>query len=165
MPALPGKLVRLGRSLWAQQARPDDDWALGFLSAPEAAIYLAMDPRDREHGCRVAAAVGSACPQASAELLAAALLHDCGKSRRPYRVWERVLAGLLPWRWAGVLPWEPARLRAQHPRLGAEQLRAAGARPRVAELVACHHAPPPATWERSCCISSTISNKAGAASW
>lgn len=150
---LPAKFARLARSLHAAQARPDDAWALAQLTSGEAQVYRRMDPRDREHAVRVARALqahGPAPEWPTPELLAAALLHDCGKSVRPYRVWERVGAGLVP----GVLlraalvarlPLRglpgAVRVRADHPALGAALLRAAGARPRVAALVAAHHRP------------------------
>lgn len=136
-----GKLARLSRSLSAVQADPDDAWALTRLGAGERAVYLCMDPRDREHAVRVARRLVAEVPWASAELLAAALLHDCGKCGRPYRVWERVSAGLVPVSLAQALPVGALGVRVHHPQLGAELLRAAGARARVADLVARHHAP------------------------
>ena len=138
---LPAKLRRLSRSLVATQAQPDDAWALAHLNAGEAKVYLGMDPRDREHALRVAQGLHAELPAATAELLAAALLHDCGKQLRPYRVWERVGAGLVPGRLARWLPLGPLWVRGWHPELGAELLRAAGARARVAELVERHHRP------------------------
>lgn len=139
--AVPGKLARLGRSLARAQARPQDAWALAFLTPAEAGVYCAMDPRDREHACRVARRVQREHPGVPEELLAAALLHDCGKSGRPYRVWERVTVGLVPYRLAERFPLGALRVRVRHPELGAALLRAAGARERVAELVERHHAP------------------------
>ena len=138
---LPAKLKRLSRSLTAAQANPDDAWAAACLTASEWRVYIGMDPRDREHALRVTRTLLLACPAASHELLAAALLHDCGKQLRPYRVWERVAAGLVPGRLARHLPLGALWVRGQHPELGARLLRAAGARERVAELVLRHHAP------------------------
>ena len=136
-----GKVGRLARSLHPDAASPDDVWAQTLLTPAEARVYLGMDPRDREHACRVARHLQSDFPRASPELLAAALLHDCGKSLRPYRVAERVLVGLLPTRLARLLPTVgPIGIRAFHPELGAELLAHAGARLRVAQLVARHHA-------------------------
>ncbi|KEF33230.1 phosphohydrolase [Deinococcus sp. RL] len=98
-----------------------------------------MDPRDREHACRVTRHLLRDHPAAAPEVVAAALLHDCGKSIRPYRVAERVLVGLCPNRVARLLPLGALSVRAYHPELGAELLARAGARPRVARLVARHH--------------------------
>ena len=138
---LPAKLRRLSRSLRARQANPDDRWAASRLTAGEWRVYIGMDPRDREHALRVTRGLLLACPDASPELLAAALLHDCGKQLRPYRVWERVAAGLVPGRLARRLPVGALWVRGRHPELGAHLLRVAGARERVAELVCRHHAP------------------------
>ena len=138
---LPAKVRRLSRSIQASQARPEDGWALTLLTPAEARLYLGMDARDREHACRVTRALLAASPQASPALRAAALLHDCGKSVRPYRVHERVLVGLVPGRLARVLPFGALYVRGAHPLLGAELLRRVGGRARVAELVERHHTP------------------------
>ena len=55
--ALPSKLRRLSRSLYAGQATPDDAWALSALTLSEGRVYLGMDARDREHAVRVARAL------------------------------------------------------------------------------------------------------------
>jgi putative nucleotidyltransferase with HDIG domain len=134
-----GKVRRLARSLSVRLAYPEDAWAVTHLTAAEARVYLGMDPRDREHACRVTRHLLRGHPQAAPEVVAAALLHDCGKSIRPYRVAERVLIGAVPNRVARLLPFGPLSVRAYHPELGAELLARAGARPRVARLVARHH--------------------------
>ena len=139
--SLPAKLRRLSQSFSAAQVSPDDAWALLRLTTGEARVYLGMDARDREHALRVTRALLAEVPDAAPVLLAAALLHDCGKQLRPYRVWERVAAGLVPGRLAALLPLGPLWVRGQHPVLGARLLRAAGARERVAELVERHHSP------------------------
>ena len=136
------KIRRLLRSVRADQAHPDDSWAAARLQPAEWLVYAAMDPRDREHACRVTQALLRDHPHAHPEVVAAALLHDCGKSLRPYRVGERVLVGLIPNRLARVRPPLGALgIRAHHPELGARLLAHAGARPHVARLVARHHHP------------------------
>ncbi|WP_027482535.1 HD domain-containing protein, partial [Deinococcus pimensis] len=135
-----GRALRLARSLDARQARPDDAWAAARLTPGERGVYLRMDPRDREHAVRVARHLLGDHPGASPELVAAALLHDAGKSVRRYRVVERVLVGLVPERLCRVLPGGALRVRARHPEIGARLLREAGARGRVADLVERHHA-------------------------
>ncbi|MDO4262743.1 MAG: HD domain-containing protein [Deinococcus sp.] len=147
--ALPEKLRRLRRSLRESQAAPDDLWALARLTPAEGRVYLRMDARDREHAVRVAQALAASHSGASPELLAAALLHDCGKLVHPYRVWERVGAGLLPHPLARRLAWMPAQVRAHHAQWGAALVARAGGRVRVAALVAAHHSPagdPEAAW-------------------
>lgn len=133
-------MQRLWRSRREGQARPDDAWALARLNPAEWAVYRSLDARDREHAVRVARAL--AAEQApSPELLAAALLHDCGKRERPYRLAERVGLGLLPRALCARLPGRAAYLRAHHDAEGERLLRHAGARPRVCELVARSHDP------------------------
>lgn len=134
-----GKVRRLARSLSSRSAHPEDAWAAAQLTAREACVYLGMDARDREHACRVTRHLLRDHPEAMPEVVAAALLHDCGKSIRPYRVAERVLVGLVPNRLARLMPFGPLAVRAYHPELGSELLARAGARPRVARLVARHH--------------------------
>ncbi|WP_034384954.1 HD domain-containing protein [Deinococcus sp. YIM 77859] len=136
-----GKVQRLARSLTAASARPADRWALACLTPAEGRVYLGMDARDREHACRVTRHLLRDHPAASPEVIAAALLHDCGKSIRRYHLLERVLVGLVPNRLSRLLPLGPLAVRAYHPELGAELLARAGARPRVARLVARHHHP------------------------
>ena len=104
MGRLRGRLRRLLRALLAQEA-PDDAFALRFLEGEERELYLAMDPRDRAHGVRVARRLLKAYPEAPGYAVRAALLHDAGKAVRPYRTLERVLAGLF----APPLPPYPLR--------------------------------------------------------
>ena len=75
-------------------ARPDDTFARQVLTPPEFGLYLAMDPRDRHHGVRVARGVLALAPDADAVLVRAAILHDVGKSVAPYRAWERIAVHL-----------------------------------------------------------------------
>lgn len=135
-----GKVLRLGRSLRESYAHPDDLWAATHLNPGEALVYRGMDARDREHACRVTRNLLRDHPDAGPELVAAALLHDCGKSVRHYSVIERVLVGLIPNRLTRILPpIGPIGIRAAHPELGAELIAKAGGRPRVAQLVVRHH--------------------------
>ncbi len=136
------KIQRLARSLRPEQARPDDIWASQYLTSGEARVYFGMDSRDREHACRVTRHLLKDHPFIDEEVIAAALLHDCGKSVRRYSVIERVLVGLIPNRIARFLPpFGPIGIRAHHPELGARLLAHLGARPAVARLVARHHHP------------------------
>ncbi len=128
-------------------ARPDDAFALGWLEGRENEAYRAMDPRDREHACRVAGRLLALHPDAEPHVVRAALLHDVGKAARPYRVWERVLvhvwtpgaatAERLPRAWRGA--W---RAHREHAAVGATRLRRLGVDDRVVDLVARHHHPP-----------------------
>lgn len=127
-------------------AQADDVYAAELLSAPEQALFMQMDVRDRVHGVTVAKALEARHPQVSTLLLRAALLHDVGKSARHYSALERILVHLYP---PGQLPAAPRRTglagafqqRLHHAYYGAELILAAGGHPRVAELVARHHQP------------------------
>ncbi len=105
-----------------------------------------MDPRERDHGIRVAKRVLERRPTAPDEVVRAALLHDVGKARRPYRVVERILVhaplGPPPQHEPELHGWQGARqVAVHHPSYGAAMIRAAGGSSRVAQLVALHEAP------------------------
>ncbi len=128
-------------------ARPDDAFALGWLESREADAYRAMDPRDRDHACRVAHRLLARFPDAEPRTVRAALLHDVGKAERPYRVWERVLVHVWAPGPATAARFPEAlrdawRVHAEHADLGARRLRALDVDARVVELVARHHGPP-----------------------
>ncbi len=137
---------RTVRGVHPRLVAPDDAWAEARLVASERDLYRAMDPRERDHAVRVAKALLRRRPDASDELVRAALLHDVGKSGRVYRLAERVLVHLLG---AGSAPAEPRldglagarQLARHHAAYGAAMIRAAGGAARVAELVARHERP------------------------
>lgn len=150
-------------------ARPDDAWAEARLTEGERSLFTRLPAQERAHAILVARRLLRERPGATRELVAAALLHDVGKlgtpgtggsvpggrgaSRRSpatpvvVALW-RVLTHLLP---PSSAPPEPRleglagarQARVHHPLYGAELLRAAGAAPRVIELVARHHDPFP----------------------
>ena len=139
--------LRTVRGVHPSLVTPDDAWASSRLSDAERGLYLAMDPRDRDHAVRVARALLRTHPDAPQVVVRAALLHDVGKSRRRYRVDERILVHLVR---AAPPPPEPPRgglagarqTAAHHAAYGAEMIRSAGGSARVAELVARHDRPP-----------------------
>jgi hypothetical protein len=126
---------------------------LGVLPPKLAALFWQMPPGEQAHGLRVLRAVRAARPEAPAELLQAALLHDAGKLRAPLSLAGRavvVLAGrLLPAqaaRWGRGEPrgWRrPFVTAAQHAEWGAALAAAAGAPPLTVALVRRHPWPPP----------------------
>lgn len=139
---------RTARSLSEGQAAPDDDFARRALRPEELRLYLGMDARDRDHAVEVTRSLLTEFPDASPQLVRAALLHDVGKQVRPYRVWERILAHL----WAPPdVPAEPRlrgvrgawQVRVHHASYGAAMLRAAGGSEEVARLIEQHDAPEP----------------------
>jgi HD domain len=142
-------VYRLARALLPLLAHPDDDWARRVLSPAEFGVYSKMDVRDREHAVRVTKKLLDLYPDSSLILQRATLLHDCGKSVRPYNVIERVLVGLFYQAQnaeARALDLKGRRLSAIevkrfHPQIGSSLILMAGGDARVAEIVAKHHAP------------------------
>ncbi|MPZ49770.1 MAG: HD domain-containing protein [Dehalococcoidia bacterium] len=99
------------------------------LSDGTAALFYAMEKRDQRHGLEVTRRLRESGATGQ-ELLAAALLHDCGKG--PVPVWLRVLKVASP----GTLRrlaregggWRGAAFRLQeHASIGARLATAAGA--------------------------------------
>lgn len=104
-----------------------------------------MDTRDRWHAIAVARLVLQFKPDASDRLVRAALLHDVGKSVRPYKLHERIAGHVLPNDWLGTRRGTPGYVKRHHARLGAAMVRAAGGSETVARLVEQHErqdAPP-----------------------
>lgn len=95
--------------------------ARSILNDGEMRLFLTMERRDQRHGLRVLHHL-LAEGQDDHDLLAAALIHDCGKGRAPLRLRTTNVAA--PWlvrAWAGEYAWcrEPARGLAR--RLGVDQ--------------------------------------------
>lgn len=125
------RFKRISRGIRAilNLARPDDAWARRFLTESEARLFMTMDPRDREHGVAVARALLARFPHAPQKAIRAALLHDVGKTLRPYIAFERIILGLFD----PILPHLPSRplkkglagavqLRRHHEVYGAEMV-------------------------------------------
>lgn len=127
-------------------AKPDDPFARQYLNTPEYILYSTMDVRDRDHACQVAKTLLAGYPQASSELVRAALLHDVGKSGSSYRPWQRIAVHLYTPKNIPVTPRFGGLKGAQqrhlhHGQYGAELIRKQGGDERVAEIVAKHHDP------------------------
>jgi putative nucleotidyltransferase with HDIG domain len=135
--------LRTVRAFAPVLARPDDAFAASWLPPSEYDLYRRMDRRDRDHACRVARALLASEPDASPHVVRAALLHDVGKSDRPYRAWERIAvhlycpadAGAAAAGRLGRLWWH----HRQHAERGATMIVAGGGDADVAELVRRHH--------------------------
>lgn len=118
----------------------DDRFARQKLTDPEYGLYEAMDVRDRAHSVLVAKVLLDRHPAAHRNLVAAALLHDVGKSRLKFNAAHRVLVHLARPR---GLPQEPLagglrgalQLREHHETIGARMLDEAGVDPEVVRLV------------------------------
>lgn len=126
---------------------------------PETAISLftAQLPADQRHGLDVALDLLQNNPASLSlsqrnQLIQAALLHDCGKTLYPLKLWQRVyvvLAAHLP-----QLIWDylksfssvqslsrPLELAKKHPEWGAELSAQAGLEEEVVQLIRFHHTP------------------------
>lgn len=145
-------------SFWASKARqlrahtrarvsPDERVTLAAWARPaELALFDAMHVADRRHGLDVVAYLRRA-GVTDRDVLAAGLLHDCGKGDTgwPPRVawslgeafgpWVHAVAARVPG-WGGAM----ARLR-DHAALSADALAAAGLPPRAVALVREQAAP------------------------
>jgi len=131
---------------------PSDREAVARILAPRlAALFFEMSPADQAHSLRVLHDLLEQ-GESEADLLAAALLHDVGKSRSPLTPFERaviVLANRAQPEWVLRLGRRPARglLRAfstavQHPAWGAAMVEASGGSDRLCALIRFHQEPP-----------------------
>jgi hypothetical protein len=118
------------------------DEAYAYLSDGERRLFQSMLARDQQHSLEVYRRVRS--EHSDRDLLAAALLHDCGKGR--IALWHRVAFVLLDAAAPSFLRrvvapgdgpgWRQALYRcAHHEELGAERARAAGASERTVQLI------------------------------
>ncbi|MGY6499669.1 MAG: HDIG domain-containing metalloprotein [Acidimicrobiales bacterium] len=130
----------------------DVDWVGGVLSEPEMALWWRMSGPDRRHSVAVARRVErSLGHEATAAVLAAALLHDVGKTQSGLGTYGRVVATLS----AAVAGHEMATvwsrktgfvrkvgLYLRHDEIGADQLYMAGSDPVTVAWAREHHRPP-----------------------
>ena len=118
----------------------DDGFARSRLTDVEYGLYSLLDVRDRAHSVHVAKVLLHAHPAADRNLMAAALLHDVGKSQLEFNAWHRIVVHL--YRRRG-LPQEPLaaglrgalQLREHHEAIGARLLHEAGVAAEVVRLV------------------------------
>lgn len=156
MPALvatPLHLIRrfLG-SLSPRPLRPEDDaWARSQLGPGEQRLWERMSRADRKHAAGVARAVDHRLgPDATPPVLAAALLHDVGKTEADLGTLGRVAATVIGRRRAGGW-YGRGGLRGRiggylrHDEIGARLLADADAAPLTVAWAREHHHPP-ARW-------------------
>lgn len=155
------RLLYRTRQFWlALGGRPkESELALArqVLTPAQMALFASMQPGEQVHALQVLQRLleqGERHP----DLLAAALLHDCGKQLSPLspleRAWIVLVQRLLPSRmegWGqaeradlGRLPaWRrPLVVAVQHPAWGAELARQAGASALLQKLIGQHQQPP-----------------------
>jgi hypothetical protein len=139
------------RSMTARVNPPDREVVTQILTPQLAALFFKMSPADQAHSLRVLHDLLEQ-GEGEADLLAAALLHDVGKSRSPLTPLERaviVLANRARPELVIRLGRRPARglLRAfstavQHPAWGAAMVEANGGSARLSALIRLHQEPP-----------------------
>jgi hypothetical protein len=113
--------------------------AQDLLSEHESRLFFAMERRDQRHALEVMRRLRESTDDRA--ILAAALLHDCGKGSVP--VWLRVLNVMAPWAVQGL---SKAGSRAayrlgHHAELGATMADAAGSDPTTVRLIRGHIEP------------------------
>jgi hypothetical protein len=127
------------------------EWAWAGERLPPAALELfrALPRQDQRHALDVAHALvesGLTDP----ELLAAALLHDCGKAGAGLTVWHRSIIVLLhrlrpdwlEWLGARDAGWRrPFWAHLHHPEIGAARAEAAGCAALTVWIIRWHHRP------------------------
>lgn len=145
-------VARFVSSLWpAGPRREDVEWAERLLSDHERAAFARMSNPDRRHAVRVARAVDrnlDATVERRDEVLAAALLHDVGKTVSGLGTYGRVIAtisGAIGGRGYAEI-WQDTTgftrrvgLYLRYTELGAELLSVGGSRPWVVAWAREHH--------------------------
>lgn len=111
----------------------DRDWVVSILSVSELRLWSGQMLVDQAHSLQIARRFVVLLPDATREEIAAALLHDVGKSIARLGVLARVVATILPARLAR----KNHRVAAyrDHEKIGAEMLRAIGSSEVTAGLV------------------------------
>lgn len=140
------------RVLLAKPGSEDLALAEEHLLLPLGELFHQMSPADQVHGLRVLRSL-LARGEGDPNLLAAALLHDVGKSQVRLRLWERILIVLVSWLAPGrvqlwgegeLTSWRrPFVIAVRHPAWGAEMIRQAGGTEELATLVLRHQEEPP----------------------
>lgn len=142
------------RPEWAGRDRAGGDPLRRYLPPQGRALFQAMPRYDRQHALAVLGVLERA-GHTDPDLLAAALLHDTGKTAHPkgrLRLWHRV-ASVLVRAWRPDLlarigrdrpgSWRrPFFVQDHHAELSAELAQQAGCSPRTVELIRRHEDPP-----------------------
>jgi putative nucleotidyltransferase with HDIG domain len=140
------------QALFAQPAADAARLAAEYLPPALQPLYHGMSRAEQWHSLAVLRALLRQ-GQADPDLLAAALLHDVGKTRSPLRLFDRVLvvlaqrlapAATQAWGKGAPRGWRrPFVVAARHADWGGKILEQAGASPRLVVMVRRHHAAQP----------------------
>jgi hypothetical protein len=142
---------RLTQFWWNVTAQPLPEPACleitAVLNQSELDLFARFEESDQWHAYRVYRTLGDA-GHSEPNLLAAALLHDVGKTRESLSPWDRALAviveALMPrqldkWGQGEARGWKrPFVVGAQHARWGAEMTEVAGSAPEMVNLILRH---------------------------
>jgi hypothetical protein len=153
------RVAQFWLTLTARPTAGDLPAAQALLSPTQLALFRRMQPGEQAHSLMVLRRLRQA-GETNPGLLAAALLHDVGKSILPLHAWQRaaivVLRALAPAavrRWGQAARFDPSQTTAppnlggwreaftvaeQHPRWGASLAEQAGASPLTVALIRCH---------------------------
>ena len=139
---------------WFRSGEGDVAFAARYLSPPALALFQAMPRHDQQHArnvCQTLQRQG----HMDRDLLAAALLHDAGKSfgrEASVRLWHRVAVVLIRVFWPSLLGqlarnseegWRrPFYVQVYHAAIGAEAARQAGCSDIAVTLIRHHEDPP-----------------------
>lgn len=139
-------------ALFARPSAEELEQARAVLSPATFTLFTSQQLGEQVHCLRIFHSLCVSGEQ-DPDLLAAALLHDVGKIRRPLRAWERALivlakefAGERAAQWGRAEPhgWRAAfAVAEQHPTWGADMAREAGATGCTVSLIRRHQDPAP----------------------
>jgi hypothetical protein len=146
-----------GRALLAFAQPLDIALVQQTLSPVQMTLFQSLQRAEQLHSINVLRDVLAQADSTPHDLAAAALLHDCGKSRYALAIWQKTLVVLvrtfipplekLLRREDRLTFWRaPFVVQQYHPAWGAQMLTEIGASPRLIWLVA-HHGDPLAQWQ------------------
>lgn len=135
---------------WFGSGGDGDELAARYLPPPAVELFRAMPRYDQQHALKVVDTLKRE-GHTERDLLAAALLHDVGKSVTPearLRLWHRVTVVLIHVSWPSLLErlakdepgsWRrPFHVQLHHAALGAEAARRAGCSTAAVDLIRRH---------------------------